>query len=555
MVTLQVSFVSVVVVVVGLLVRTSHSHSTQRSSILAWVVSPPPHNNRRFGRRRASTGRLSATNGLTPPPPDTLAAVMDFNSNFKKGLKFVLLPQSADGQGHVALQSYDSTTARQTASDMMSSLVVAAAEDSTSGTVAAAAASQQQQLLASLSDALGSVPSLTVASATYQVDPVVGKTLAELERQLSNPPSLQMPVPQGKGLAQPLSESLERALENLQRYQNQPSAVLPNYNTDVVKIRYGFEVKASVVEQLDRIPAFVTAYRAQITHEMNDHVWPTVAGNNAAVRHQLFANAETLQHATTDQFTALSVKLQQLSMTTTTTPSEWKVPEALQSLKLDEHGAWYAGAFWGFLLLAAYSNSNNSNNNNQSIKSNTSTSMSSSQQRMGGFRGNMNGAGAASMATTAAYVENYEKERLEGMVSELTKAVYALSTELRELRSEKAATDYALQAMQTQVMTVQSAIDNNNTNSNQKVNGNDNSLRAQLAASVAESQALQSQLDVARYEVATLLEVNEALAEGITALDVPSSRNFPHPPTTPPPKVERKKSQLFPQQNLYFFAN
>ena len=173
----------------------------------------------------------------------------------------------------------------------------------------------------------------------------------------------------------------------------------------------------------------------------------------------------------------------------------------------------------------------------------------------------MNGAGAASMAipTTAAYVENYEKERLEGMVSELTKAVYALSTELRELRSEKAATDYALQAMQTQVMTVQSAIDNNNSNtnnnSNQKVNGNDNSLRAQLAASVAESQALQSQLDVARYEVATLLEVNEALAEGITALDVPSSWNFPHPPTTPPPKVERKKSQLFPQQNLYFFAN
>lgn len=472
---------------------------------------------------RSSMARFHRQQLHAQPPlvtPDTIDAVMDFNSNFEKGLKYVLLPQSSKN-GQIELSTYDSTK-------QIMDVVPSVTSDSSL-------------------DALASSSS-NIAAGTFELDPVVYKTLAELERKMSDPPPLQdfhFPLPQGKGLAQPLVESLGRSLEQLKQ-QAPPLAQFPNYDDDsFVKTRYGFEVRTSVLDQLDSASALATAYRARIQTEYTDAVLPQVASNNAAIRDQLTSNWERVQHLGTnsaavrdqltanlehvqqalrngDQFTALTVQLKQLLQT-----PGWKLSDVVEVLKLDELGGWYAGALVGVLLLAVFNNNNTGKEKTSSAGLNFSTAVSSKKDAA-------------------------EKERLEGMVTELTKAVNALSVELRELKSEKLATDSALQAMKTDVQLVQNAVSESGSTSA--------ALRAQLQDVAAENAALKSQLDAAKFEVATLLEVNEALAEGINALgDTPQSANaIPHPPSTPPPvkiKVERKKSELFPEQNLYFFAS
>ena len=401
---------------------------------------------------------------------------------------------------------------------------------------------------------VAALPSLSVAAATagatvgggtYEIDPVVSRTLAELEEKMSHPPSLRVPVPEGKGLAQPLTESMERAFQQYQQQQqlatNGAAPVDP-----YVKVGYGFEVKTSLLEQLHSLEAVVDAYRTQMASEVQENVVPMVAANNAALAQQLYANADALQHATADQWTALSVQLQQVSSSNsdnTAWSEAWNVlspqSEALKGWHLDELGGWYAGAFLGFLLLAVYK------------KDGASTAARG--------KGGAVGMGARRATSTKSKkpfkAGDDEKERLESMVAELTQAVNALSVELRELRSEKAATDFALRSVQDQVQTV---VEGGTSSTaivmdNKSKNSEDGGLRAQWEATIAENKMLQSQLDAAKYEVATLLEVNEALAEGINALDVQGGLK-PRPPSTPPVKVERKKSKLFPNQNLFFFA-
>ena len=329
------------------------------AATFAWLVSPaaafaPLH------RQQQNAAATSSLRQMTNP------------GAFEQGLQFVLTtPTSGGGVEEANSMSASSSflTSLADAFGAASQSVVATAQDEAVQAVSAVllnsgggdpvvGSSWSEQVVG----AAAAFPSFSVAAATtggstFEIDPVVSKTLAELEQTLSHPPSLRVPVPDGKGLAQPLTESMERAVVNLQQYQQTSSN---GATTDsFVKVN-GFEVKSSVLEQLSRFEALGDAYRTQVAREVQENVVPMVAANNAAMARQLYANADALQHATADQWTALSVQLQQVSSNTDSSAwnEAWKVlsppSEVLESWNLDELGGWYAGAFLGFLLLAVY---------------------------------------------------------------------------------------------------------------------------------------------------------------------------------------------------------
>jgi len=244
----------------------------------------------------------------------------------------------------------------------------------------------------------------------------------------------------------------------------------------------------------------------------------------------------------TEKLTTMTLQLQALMKT-----PGWKMSDVVDVLNLDELGGWYAGAVVGILLLATY--------NNQMDKASSSSSTSSATGTVAAPPRRTRAATVPS--TTLAPPSDAEKERLESMVVELTRAVNALSVELKELKSEKAATDFALTSMKSDVMTVKSKVEKGGSGGGSS--GDTQQLMSKLEKTASENALLKTQLDAAKYEVATLLEVNEALAEGINALsavDQPKTKltSSPKPPVTPPP-LATKKSKTLPEQIAYFFAS
>jgi hypothetical protein len=182
------------------------------------------------------------------------------------------------------------------------------------------------------------------------------------------------------------------------------------------------------------------------------------------------------------EFAALQQSLQQVLQT-----PGWKLTDVVDALKLEELGGWYAGAIVGFLLLAAAVSDRQSGVNAATAEITVNAQKKKEQDDM-------------------------EKKRLEGMVVELTQAVAILTAELRDLKTQRAETNYALASMQSDVRSVRNEVGKNSATEKQ--------LYAKLEESNAKNELLRSQLESVQFEVTTLREVNVSIVQTLVVFEV-----------------------------------
>lgn len=103
-------------------------------------------------------------------------------------------------------------------------------------------------------------------------------------------------------------------------------------------------------------------------------------------------------------------------------------------------------------------------------------------------------------AATNGNIDPNEKEMLEGMVVELTQAVAILTTELKDLKTKRAQSDYDLATMKSNFRTVKNEVD--------RTSSKEQALTTKLESLMSQNNALQEQLEAARGEADTLQVVN-----------------------------------------------
>ena len=430
-------------------------------------------------------------------------------------------------------------------------------------TTAQEGAVQASQSVGVPSDAASS----SIDIASFKQDPVVSKTVEELQEVLTNPPKVELPIPEGKGLAAPMFESFSETLKKMQYKAPTFDQAAPE---GIRKVRGGFEVKQSLLDRIDEVSVKAAANAAAANALIQDKVAPKVAATNAIIKDQLLrnnegfdremaklaaklqennvdvrgtlmANVERLQsgttgsgvefHIPTEKFAALSDQLK----TVLDSPG-WKFTDLIEALNVKELGGWYAGAVLGVLLLAAFNNNRSSSSRPKVERSEVSVDKIRKRTAQTQSRASSSTAGSSSD----------EKDVLESMVTELNTAVGSLSKELMNLKTDKTQTDYTLKSVLSDVRTVNKKVDSKAVAEKQ--------LQAQLEETRGQNSILLAQLEAAKSEVSTLLEVNEALAEGMSALGSVSKKaeTLPKPPESPPPPLATKKSENFPDQSVWF---
>lgn len=530
--------------------------------------------------------------------------VVEFNRQFKQGLKYVLVPQEKVLKHPVvSAPPPESYTVAASLPDMV--VETSPLDKPSSNPSLDAMAKDVDKALQAAKEVVSSnfesKPIYPVIDRTYPaVDPVVDKTIAQLKDAMEHPPNLQdfipkaVGAPPGEGLATPLLDYVTKTLNSVQDAPPLFDGYEPS--RDFETVAYGFQVKSSAMDAFRVVGKVETAMHdgivqfyadnapvreqirttllannehlreqsaraaetvisstvsaahhisessvlimansataahqigeqsvafsekmganaASVAHQISDNaeiVSDNVSANAAALAHQLSDNAVVLNaevsastaalahqmsHSTAalrasiehikdidlpvltvspmylpaDQFAALQYSLQQVLRT-----PGWTLTDVLNALKSEELGGWYAGAIVGCLLLAVLSD------RQSAVKLAT--------------------AEIAMNAEKKREQDAAEKHRLEGMVVELTQAVAILTAELRDLKTQRAETNYALASMQSDVRNVKNEVGKNSAMEKQ--------LSAKLDESNAKNEVLRSQLDVARFEVATLREVN-----------------------------------------------
>lgn len=523
--------------------------------------------------------------------------VLEFNAEFKKGLKYVLVPQSANRV--LPGSYYDSgsipdleappeflgfsplttttnmiatTSLTNTGSSMASPEFVVAAigTPASSWTAAAAAADSSMRTTTTNNPTLDAMArdvdnalqaARDVVSSSFEIatgypnDNVVDQTMAQLLDTLAHPAKnfhaadfLPRGAPPGQGLATPL---LDYVTSTLHAVRDAPPLFGDGINvvlsTDYETVKYGFQVNGAALHAAreasaagNRFASYVVenAERSYATNApaAREHIKTALLANveriqetNAAVLDKVSANAAALAHGAeqaaalartvgdtaagqlrglhvpefalasysledlrirlpAEQFSALQSSLQGVLRT-----PGWKLTDVVDALNLEELGGWYAGAVVGCLLVAAV------NDRQAAVK-----------------------AATAELTANALKIKEQdalEKQRLEGMVVELTQAVAILTAELRDLKTQRAETNYALASMQNDVRSVKVEVGKNSATEKQ--------LYAKLEESNAKNEVLRTQLETARFEVATLRDVNVSCERNIpliTRLFAPTYR-------------------------------
>jgi hypothetical protein len=202
----------------------------------------------------------------------------------------------------------------------------------------------------------------------------------------------------------------------------------------------------------------------------------------------------------------------------------WTLTDLIQNINLEELGGFYGGCIVGTFLVASLV-----------TKSKTPPMIFTPTPK----RQQQPSIGGQQESESAMYLTE-EKVRLERLVSDLTLAVTALSKELRDLKEEKAKTDYALATMKSDVRMLQNAI--------QATDLTEGQLQKQTIQSEIKQYDLQTHLRDAEMQVQALqtekellqLEINDLMTTGEVVVDRQSME--PKPPSTIPPTMKAKKN-------------
>lgn len=356
---------------------------------------------------------------------------------------------------------------------------------------------------------------------TKIVDPVVDRTMEQIKYAITHPPDFTdytiAGAPPGQGLATPLinaiADGLRTARETPPLYFADP---LPD---DYRTIAYGFQAKVTAIETAQKIQSSIYDTAQQIAANnavVKEEIKKVMASElqqlqarNAIIAEKVAAqsqlNLEYL-HSSQDAFAnrildnAQSLQ-NQFHLYEWTANLERTILDNLQSnnvyksdqmskiiasLKLEEYGGWYAGTILGVLLIQLARNDKEA-----AIQKATAKITMETQQQI--------------------EQSNIEKQRLEGMVVELTEAVSLLTDELRLLKSQRIQTDTVLASVEKDVKNV---------------------INDQLTASITENVSLRKELESTKVELQSVLDANKLLSsQTVTPIQ-------PHPPLSPPPVAQ-----------------
>lgn len=336
-----------------------------------------------------------------------------------------------------------------------------------------------------------------VVANTKIVDPVVDRTMEQIKYALTHPPDFTdytiAGAPPGQGLATPLINSIADALRTAR--DTPPLYFADPLPDDYKTIAYGFQAKVTAIDTVEKIQNSIYDTAQQIAANnalVKEEVKKVMASEleqlqtrNAIIAEKVAAqsqlNLEYL-HNSQDAFANRIVdnahELQsQFHLSEWTTNVERIILKSLQSnniyesdqmskiissLKMEEYGGWYAGSILGVILIQLARN-----DKEMAIQKATAKITMETQQQI--------------------ERANIEKQRLEGMVVELTEAVGLLTDELRLLKSQRIQTDTILASVQNDVKTV---------------------INDQLTASITENVSLRKELESTRVELQSVLDAN-----------------------------------------------
>lgn len=341
------------------------------------------------------------------------------------------------------------------------------------------------------------ITQVAAVANTKIVDPVVDRTMEQIKYAITHPPDFTdytiAGAPPGQGLATPfinaISDALRTARETPPLYFADP---LPD---DYRTIAYGFQAKVTAIETAQKIQTSIydtaqqiAANNAVVKEEVkkvmaneleqlqtrNAIIAEKVAAQSQmnleylqssqdAFANRILDNAQTIQ----DRF-HLSEWTSNLERTILNSLKSNNVYESdqlrkiISLLKLEEYGGWYAGTILGVILI-------------QLARNEKETAIQKATAKI-------------TMETQAQIEQaNMEKQRLEGMVVELTEAVGLLTEELRLLKSQRIQTDTVLASVQKDVKNV---------------------INDQLTASITENMSLRKELESTKVELRSVLDAN-----------------------------------------------
>jgi hypothetical protein len=222
----------------------------------------------------------------------------DFSTSFKQGLKYILVPQSAN---RVKLPSYYDNVPESTVSENVLQTGKAAAKsianfpapEFLSDPVVSSFNVEQNTVLASSGEPF--------TPSTLYVDPIIPQTIDKIIDAIKIPDAVSRLDPEYRGLSTPVIKLMQKYLEEAQQIQQIPLNFFENLGMSLEDesyetIAYGFQVKTSIVQ-----------------------------------------------------------KWKELNLDIPVAPLD-KLQGAYDALNFKELGAWYAGAIVGILLLIAWSN-------------------------------------------------------------------------------------------------------------------------------------------------------------------------------------------------------
>lgn len=331
-----------------------------------------------------------------------------------------------------------------------------------------------------------------VANDNYrQVQPYIDEAKNDFTRRLNEQYDIVQPYMQQavKDLSDVLDEKYHQAIPLLQ---------------DIVDLSYERGVKYQKA-MLDILA--VDSEPSQILADLKERIISNAAEYKLQYRVDHLPDINYVPTVPYDKLDAVFDSLTLLVQT-----DGWTLGDLIQNVNLEELGGFYGGCIVGCFLVASLL-----------VKSKTPpmvfTAKPMRQQSVG--------------QGIQTAIEMEEKMQLERLVSDLTLAVTALSKELRDLKQEKAKTEYALATMKSDVRMLQNAI--------QATDLTERQLKKQTVESAFKETELHSHLRDAEMKVHALQTEKELLQLEINGLSIVSDQLYePKPPTTLPAPVTTK---------------
>ena len=336
-----------------------------------------------------------------------------------------------------------------------------------------------------------------VVANTKIVDPVVDRTMEQIKYAISHPPDFTdftiAGAPPGQGLATPLINSIVDALRTAR--ETPPLYFADPLPDDYRTIAYGFQAKVTAIDTSQKIQNSIYNTAQQIAANnavVKDEVKKVMASelqqlqtrnsiiaekvaaqsqlnleylhsSQDAFANRILDNAQSLQNQfhVSEWMTNLERTILDSAQSNNVVRSD-QMSKIVASLKLEEYGGWYAGSILGVILIQLARNDKEAAIQKATAKATVETQRHIDQA-------------------------NLEKQRLEGMVVELTEAVGLLTDELRLLKSQRIQTDTVLASVQKDVKNV---------------------INDQLTASVTENVSLWKELESTKVELQSVLGIN-----------------------------------------------